>query len=505
MFKPVAAALGAAVLLAGTGFAQNEESNGENGANGDIPEPRVFESSGEVRAFGETIRYDAVAGETYLKNDDGEPIASIFSTTYTRRGGNSEDRPVAFIFNGGPGSASLWLHMGQFGPEIVQVPSDAQDDGAAPYDIGANEYSLLADADLVFIDPVGTGFSRALGDTDPSEFWGVTEDTDSLGQFIRTWLTENQRWNSPKYLIGESYGTTRIGALMQELELPWNNVAINGVVLISTVMDYGLDETGPGGTIGYVTILPSYAATAWHHEKVDRDRWDGDIDAFLDEAREFAYDEYHPALLRGRNISDERREEIVEKLAGFIGLSEDYLDSVDMMVNLNRFRTELLRDERLSVGRFDGRYTADEPDGGRENPEADPSGFGIQGSYTAAMRYHYTTNLGVDITDEYTTLGGVRDWNWDAGYEGGGNNRAINPSVWLEQAMRRNSDLRVLAANGIYDLATPFFATEIVFDRYGYDNDRIDFTYYPAGHMMYLHHPSFEQLAEDVRDFIREE
>lgn len=497
MLKSFAGAL-LALTLAAPGFAQEESGSG------DIPEPRSWESTGQISADGERIRYRVVAGETYLRDDDGNPTGSIFSTAYLAEGvEDPRQRPVAFVFNGGPGSASLWLHMGVIGPKRVVLPSEPPgDDGAAPFDVRDNPETLLTEADLVFIDPVGTGWSRALGDTDPSEeFWGVDEDAASVAEFIRRWLAENRRWNSPKYLVGESYGTTRIGALMRQLEAGWNDVAINGVVLISVVLDFKLDETSSGNDIGYIGLMPGYAATAWYHNRIDRSAWNNDYDAFLEDARAFATDDYLPALVRGATLSDAREREVIARLSDFIGLSEDYLRRANMRVSLNDFRVELLRDQGLSVGRFDSRFTGIEPDAISDSPEGDPSGYGIDGAYTAAMLDYFTRDLGVDITDPYTTLGGVREWNWDAG-PAGGDNSYVNVSPWLERAMRQNRDLRVLATNGIYDLATPFFATEMTFNRPGYDQERVELTYYPAGHMMYLHQPSIEQLAEDLRDFV---
>lgn len=497
-FTTALGALGAALVLTAPGLAQDE-----NGA-GEIPEPRSFESRGQITANGERVRYRVIAGETYLRDDEGEPTGAIFSTAYLKEGvEDPRTRPVAFVFNGGPGSASLWLHMGVIGPKRVVLPSEPPgDDGAAPFDVRDNPETLLGEADLVFIDPVGTGWSRALGDTDATEeFWGVDEDAASIAEFIRRWLAENRRWGSPKYLVGESYGTTRIGALMRQLESGWNDVSINGVALISTVLDFKLDHTAPGNDIGYIGLFPGYAAAAWYHEQIDRSAWNGDYDAFLSDARAFATDEYLPALVRGASLPAEDEQRIIARLSDFIGLSEDYLRRANMRVSLNDFRVELLRDQGLSVGRFDARFTGVEPDAISDSPEGDPSGYGIDGAYTAAMLDYFTRDLGVDITEPYTTLGGVREWNWDAG-PAGGDNSYVNVSPWLERAMRQNSDLRVLAANGLYDLATPFFATEMTFNRPGYDQDRVTLTYYPAGHMMYLHQPSIEQLGQDLRDFI---
>ncbi len=263
-----------------------------------------------------------------------------------------------------------------------------------------------------------------------------------------------------------------------------------------------MDHTAPGNDIGFVGLFPGYAAAGWYHETIDRSAWGGDYDAFLQDARDWAVDTYLPALVRGHSLPDADRAAVIERYSDFTGLSETYLDRADFRVTLSQFRTELLRDQGLSVGRFDARFTGVEPLGNADSPEGDPSGYGIDGAYTAAMLDHFTRTLGVDITDPYTTLGGVSEWNWDAG-SAGGENSYVNVSPWLERAMRQNQDLRVLATNGIYDLATPFFATEMTFNRPGYyDQDRISLTYYPAGHMMYLHQPSIEQLARDVRDFI---
>jgi len=497
MFRTAAAALSAALMLATPVLAQNDDTP-------EIPEAGRWESTGQVNAGGERVRYRAIAAETYLENEDGEPTGSIFSTTYLRDGvSDPRTRPVAFIFNGGPGSASLWLHMGMFGPQRVVLPSEPPgDDGAAPFTVRENPESVIDAADLVFIDPVGTGWSRPLGDTDAGEeFWGVDEDARSVADFIRRWLTENQRWASPKYIIGESYGTTRSAALMRQLEAGWNDVSINGVILISSVLDFSLDATDPGNEVAYVGLLPGYAAAAWYHEKVDRSAWNNDFDAFIEASRSFATDEYLPALVRGQNIDPQTRAAVIDRLASFTGLSRTFIERANMRVNLSRFRTELLRDQGVSVGRFDARFTGPEEDGVSENPEGDPSGYGIDGAYTASMLDYYTRTLGVDITRPYTPLGGVRQWNWDAG-PAGGENSYVNVSPWLERAMRQNSDMRVMVANGYYDLATPFFATELTFNRPGYDQSRIDMHYYPAGHMMYLHQPSIEQLAEDVRNFI---
>jgi len=463
-------------------------------------EPRTYESRGQVNIDGQRIRYSVTAGETYLEDNEGNPVASIFSTAYIADGmTDPRTRPVAFVFNGGPGSASLWLHMGVFGPQRLALP-DALDDGAAPFDIVENVHSILDVADLVFVDPVGTGWSRTLGEGQTSDYWGVTEDAESLATFIRQWLADHQRWNSPKYLLGESYGTLRIGALLNELEGGYTDVAINGVALISTVVDFRYDDTSPGNDVGYVGLMPGFAATAWYHGKVDQSRWNGNLEAFLADAREFAIEEYMPALLYGVMLDETRRARIVAELSDYIGLSEQFIDRANLRISLQRFQRELRRDEGLSVGRLDSRFTGLEVDGVGEGPETDPSFYGIDASFTASMLDYFTRTLGVDISDYYSTIGGVRGWNWNTGSSG--NNNYINVGPWISRAMRQNSDLEVLVAQGYYDLATPFFAAELMFNQPGFVQDRVTFTYYEAGHMMYIHEPSLETFTQDVREMI---
>jgi len=388
-----------------------------------------------------------------------------------------------------------------FGPKRVRLPETPGDDGAAPFEITPNPQTILDVADMVFIDPVGTGWSKTLGEAKSEDYWGVKQDASSVREFIRRWLVEHKRWNSPKYLIGESYGTTRSGALLDALEGGWTDIAMNGVVLISSVLNFGLDATDDGNDVGYIGLMPTYAAAAWYHEKIDRAAWDNDFDRFLAAARTFATDDYMPALLKGQMLAPEARRDIAAQLAGFIGLSERYVMRSNMRVPLRRFMRQLLRDEGVAIGRFDARFTGVEPDGVSENPEGDPSGYGIDGAFTAAMLDYFGRDLGVDITERYVTLGGVDDWNWDA-EDGGGENSYVNVAPWIEKAMRQNRDLRVLSANGYYDMATPFFGTEMTLAQPGFDRSRLTIAYYPAGHMMYLHPPSLEKLSADVRAFI---
>ena len=319
----------AAIMIASCAARADEEkparAEASAGEQAKTPEPRIFKTRASVNANGKTIRYEATAGETFIYDDKGAPTASIFSTSYIAEGfADPKTRPVAFIFNGGPGSASLWLHMGVFGPKRVRLPAasesgDPLDDGAAPFDIIANPQSVIDVADLVFIDPVGTGWSRTLGEAKGEDFWGVDEDARSIREFIRRWLVEHKRWNSPKYLMGESYGTTRSAALIDALENGWTDISMNGIVLISSVLNFSLDATDPGNDVAYIGLFPSYAATAWHHGKIDRARWNGDFGAFLDAARAFAIDKYLPALMKGSRTSIIRKRSCSRKSAAAVG------------------------------------------------------------------------------------------------------------------------------------------------------------------------------------------
>lgn len=464
----------------------------------DIPPPLVSVTRHKGVFGGVAVSYTATARETYLKAEDGTPKASIFSTSYVKDGADP-NRPVTFLFNGGPGSGSLWLHMGAFGPKRVAIPSDARDDGAPPYPIVDNPDSLLDATDIVFIDPVGTGFSRALGKTEAKEYWGVTADAKSVAQFIRIWLNENNRWNAPKFLGGESYGTTRSAAVVNELEGSYNDVALNGVILISTILDFSAQAEVPGNEMVFVTTLPSMAATAWYHDKVSDKP--ASVEAFVAEAKAFATGEYLPALIKGNALTDEERARVRAKLSRYTGLSEAYLDEANLRVWPGRFYKELLRDRGQTVGRLDTRYTGRDYDSAGEEPDNDPSFYGIDGSYTAAFNTYARQTLNFRPETNYVTIGGVSDWDWKIGR--GDQTYYFNVAPYLGKALRENSGLRIFVGQGYYDFATPFFGAEYSLTRPGFPRDRIQFHYYGAGHMMYVRDTDLHALSRDVRAFIR--
>lgn len=446
---------------------------------------------------GQTVRYTATVEEQILKGEDGTPKAAIVTTSYVAEP-RDPSRPVTFLFNGGPGSGSVWLQMGAFGPKRVAIPTDGSDDGAPPYPIVDNPDSLLDVTDLVFIDPVGTGFSHTIGDTKGEEYWGITQDAESVAEVIRMWLSENGRWNSPKFVGGESYGTTRSAAVVHELEGAFNDVALNGVILISTVLDFGAGAEGQGAELGYITTLPTMAATALYHGKATAPS----VEQFVEEARQFAIGPYAAFLLKGQNASAQERAAVRTELARFTGLSEEFLEQADLRVSSGRFYKELLRDRGLTVGRLDSRYTGVDYDNAGEHPDNDPSFYGIDGGYTAAVNHFMRETLGYETERDYVTIGYVGPWDWRL--EGGRDTNAyLNVAPYLGKAMRENSDMRIFVGQGWYDFATPFFAAEYALTRTGFPQDRIEWHYYDAGHMMYVRDEDRRKLSEDIRAFIR--
>jgi carboxypeptidase C (cathepsin A) len=469
-----------------------------------IPEPICFAKELAGEFGGEAIRYQAIAGETYIRDDKGEPVASFFAVAYLRAGvEDTAGRPVAFVFNGGPGSSAQWLHMGAFGPKRVDVPHEPDNIGSPPYPITPNDLSILDISDVVFIDPIGTGYSRTLGGKDQKDYWGLREDARSVSDFIRAWITAYQRWNSPKYLIGESYGTTR-AALVADI-LSSFHIALNGLVLISAVLDYqnSRPRAGDGGILPYVSFLPTYAATAWYHGKVKREK-NETLLSFLDEVRVFASTEYASALIANRRLSGDERAQMISRIAAYTGLRESYVEQSCLRISVGRFFKEILRERGVVVGRLDSRYLGVESDNAGESIESDPALDAIASAFTAAFNTHLS-ELGVQMQRPYVSKRDVsKDWNWmleDKAPNGGGG--YVNVVPHLGRAMRRNCDMRVFVASGYYDLATPFFGAENALSQDGVVQERLSFSYYEVGHMIFLHEPSRVQFLQDVRTFIQ--
>ncbi|RMD89838.1 MAG: peptidase S10, partial [Alphaproteobacteria bacterium] len=379
-------------------------------------EPKSFTTEHAGTFGGERVAYRAVAGETILRDDEGKPRAAIFSVAYLRKDVKDRHRrPVTSLYNGGPGSASLWLHMGAFGPKRVALPDTPEDDGAPPYAIVDNPDTILDASDLVFIDPVDTGFSVPLGEAKAKDFFGVTEDAKSIADFIHQWLDDNGRWNAPLYILGESYGTLRTGAVLKELASRRHGIGLNGVVLLSAVLDYQMSRFRPGNIMSYVSFLPSYAATAWYHDKLPDKP--ADLEAFLDEVREFARNDYARALIAGTRLAPDERKRIIERLHRYTGLDTGWLDKANLRIHVFRFFKELRRDDKLVVGRLDSRYTGIEPDAVGEFFETDPFSAAVGDGFIAAVRDYFAHDLGIRMDRRYkpSSERAGREWNWVEG------------------------------------------------------------------------------------------
>lgn len=469
-----------------------------------IPEAKMAVTQHKAKIHGSTVKYSVHAGDTHLKDKDGNPTASIFSIAYVREDvDNRATRPLIFVFNGGPGSSSVWMHMGLFGPKRIVLPSDAERVGAPPYPIQNNPESLLDIADLVFIDPVGTGYSIPLGEKTGKDFWGVKEDASALAEFVRVYITKNQRWNSPKYLAGESYGTTRAAAMVKELQEGWGSIDLNGVMLISSILDFQTGDFTDGNDLPYITFLPTYAATAWYHNALDNKSQYASLPAFLAEVRQFALSDYASVLLQGQRASQQDIDSVAAKLHQYTGLSEQYIRQSDLRINEFLFMKELLRDRGEVVGRLDSRYIGVDANKVGATFEADPASYAIDGAYTAALQSYMASDLDTLREEKYQVLSGevFSNWNWLYGNSPRSQGfLAMTPN--LSRAMRQNKDFHVFIANGYYDLATPFFATEYSMNHFGIDPEKVTMKYYEAGHMMYIHQPSMDQLIKDMRAFI---
>jgi carboxypeptidase C (cathepsin A) len=491
------------VLAPGVGSAQAPAREAADTARPAPPatlaaEERPVTTQHEVRAGGRVLRYSATVGTMPLRSATGQLEARVFYVAYTLDGADRTRRPLTFSFNGGPGSSSVWLHLGALGPRRVRM----EDDGwmpASPYQLVDNDQTWLEFTDLVFIDPVGTGFSRAATAELGRKFWGLQGDIASVGDFIRLYLTRNNRWASPLFVIGESYGTTRAAGLADHLVD--RGVALNGVILVSTILNFGTARFAPGNDLPYVLFLPTYTATAWYHRKLPADLR-GDLGPVLEQSRRWAETEYLTALAKGDRLQGEERARVVAQLARFTGLSPTFLERSDLRVDLGRFNKELLRDENRTVGRLDSRFKGIDASQASERPDFDPSMAAIRPPYTATFNDYVRRTLGYETDLEYYILGGgIGRWDW------GSDNAYVDVGESLRSAWAKNPHMRVFVAYGYYDAATPFFAAEYSLSHLRLDptlRARVRSGYYEAGHMMYIHLPSLAQLTRDARTFVAE-
>ncbi len=461
------------------------------------PVEKTSTTKHSIQINGKALAYTATAGTLILKKDD-KPWASMFYVAYTRDDAQEvAKRPITFAFNGGPGSSSVWLHMGALGPKRVDMGAEGEQP-KPPYRLVDNQDTALEFTDLVFIDPVTTGFSRAAPGEKEAQFHGFDGDLESVSEFIRLYLTRADRWGSPKFLAGESYGTTRSAALSEYL-LDNHGIYLNGITLISSVLNFETIAFARGNDLPYALFLPSYTAAAWYHKKLPKDL-QADLEKALGESRRFAGNEYNAALMKGDKVTSAERASVVRELARLTGLPEKYIEESNLRVPEARFTKELLRDERKTVGRYDSRLEGEDIDAAGDSPEYDPSYASVQGIFTAMFNDYVRTELKYESDAPYQVLTDkVQPWSYEHFQ-----NRYVNVAEMLRQAMTQNPNLKVMIANGYYDLATPFFATEYTVNHIGLDpglSNHISLTYCDAGHMLYTKQNCLDSLHGAMADF----
>lgn len=454
----------------------------------------VRESS--VTINGAQIPYKATTGKLQLKKDDGKPRASIFHVSYVRSDvKDPSSRPVMFAFNGGPGSSAVWLHIGLLGPKIIQLPGDGTSAPLPPSRVVANPLSILDVCDLVFVDPVSTGYSRAEKDVKADEFHGLDEDIQSVGDFIRRWISEHDRWSSPKYLLGESYGGIRVAGLSSHLQTRYG-MSLNGVILLSSLLDFSTVQSAPGNDLAYLVFLPSFTGTAHFHQKIK-----GDRDALVKESTEFAFGEYAAALLRGTDLDDATKQGLSVKLEKLTGIAAQIWNDRDLRLEPSAFRSELLRKEGKVIGRFDGRVAWAATDPSAEFARYDPSYSLAYGVFSTAMLDYLGRELGYKEDQPYEILTSkVQPWQWNS------NNEVVNLSDRLATAMRDNPHLRVLVMGGLTDLATPpegvAHSLRHMLDLPAGLSANVTTRFFDGGHMFYLNPTDLAKSRKDLVEFI---
>jgi carboxypeptidase C (cathepsin A) len=467
----------------------------------EIPSEKVSLTPHSIDLNGQTLKYTATAGYMPLKDEGGKLKGNIFFVAYTRNAEEDPSRPITFAFNGGPGASSIWLHLGALGPMRVPM-TDAGQTSAPPYQSVPNEFTWLRFTDLVFIDPVGTGYSRPAPGVDPKEFFGVQGDIQSVGEFIRLYLTKYNRWRSPKFLAGESYGTTRAAGLAGYLQDRFG-IDLNGVILISAVLNFQTLVFQPGNDLPYLLYLPPYAAAAFYHQKLPPDL-QSDLRKTLQSVEQWAMNEYLPALAKGDALSDEEGQKVTDRLAGYTGLSRDYVRESKLRISNVRFAKELLRREGRTIGILDSRYKGIDRDSAGEFPDFDPSIQNTVGPYVGVLMDYLRKDLQweTDLPYEYLSEKANESWNWGSARKG-----YVDVGETLRRAMSKNRKLEVFIANGLYDLDTSYFATRYTIHHLGLDpglRRNITLSYYEAGHQMYVHPPSLKKLRAEVAEFMKD-
>ena len=494
------------LLLACNPFALMADESTKDNKVQTAPEGKVRATTHELKLNGKVIAYTATAGTMLMKNKKGEAQALMGYTAYVAGGKKAANRPIMFAYNGGPGSASIWLHMGILGPQRA-VATDADFSPNGPFRHVDNEFSIIDELDLVMIDPVGTGFSKPVGVGKGEDFWGVDQDIKSVSEFIVQYVTENGRWASPKFLLGESYGGMRSGGVALRL-LTRHNMGLNGVALVSPFMEMTTGFAGLGIDLPHVMFLPTFAATAWYHNALDDKA--ADLQTFMQEVELFALQEYAPALLLGQRLAGAQRQAVLSKLARYTGLSEDYWNKANLRISEGQFTKELLRERGETVGRIDSRFLGDSINLLGENAFYDPMGSAIGPPFLAAFMDYYRAELEVVEDREYVVSGDL--WmNWDWGHKqpdlGGFTAPFPNTLVDLSMSMKQNPNMKVLYMQGYFDLATPHLATKYYIDHMDITpelRENVSLKMYEAGHMMYIHEPSMGKFKQDLAEFVRE-
>jgi len=481
--------------------ADDHQPAAKDDAPKETPEPLQTVTEHAVRIDGEMIDYSATVGWMIMEEDD-KPVARFGYTAYIRDIDQPlGERPILFAFNGGPGSSSIWLHMGVLGPQRVLV-NDADYADPPPARRVDNEYSVLDVADLVMVDPVGTGFSRPLGETEGEKFWGVDQDIESVAAFIRQYVTENGRWASPKFILGESYGGIRGAGLAHHLQSR-HSMNLNGLILVSPFLDAGAGRDAGDLNLPHALYLPTLAATAWYHEKIEDQP--AELEPFLAEVEDFALNDYMPALFAGYVIDEDRKQGIAERLAAYTGTEVDFWLRANLRVSHQQFVQELMRDERRIAGRIDSRFVGPMVNALSERMDYDPFFPSVGPAYTAAFFDYLHDDLGYRGDVDYKTTAWPLDWDWSHVNPDGRQQVAVNLLPDLSRAMVMNPGLKLHIQQGYYDLATPYSVTNYYLrhlDIPAEARERIRYDLYPAGHMMYLHGESLVQYREDLVEFI---
>jgi len=472
------------------------------------PQAEVFNSIQTLKLGNQNLKFNTLAGTMELRDEQNKPIALHGFTAYFKEGG-TKNRPIIFSFNGGPGSSSYWLHMGIMGPKRVVV-QDPDYNKAAPYTIEDNPYSILDQADVVMMDPIGTGLSELIGESEGKDFWGVDQDIRATSLFIMQFLKKYERLQSPKYLLGESYGTFRNAGVMNYLLD--RGYALNGVIMVSAVFDLRTLTFPPNDDLPYIVHFPTYAATAHYHKKLSPELQKLPLPAFLDEVRAFTENEYTPALFKGTSISDTEKDQIANQLVRYAGGTKAYWMAANLKVKAGEYFNLLMKEEGRTVGRLDSRYTGINENLKNQFALTDPQSDAISPAYTVGFLDYLYNDLKVSKELNYKTSAGIADknfkWDWShKGNQGWGTQIAINTSIDMASALSKDPNLKVLIMNGYYDLATVFYGVEHTLTHMNLDpeiQDNIIMTYYESGHMMYIHEPSMIKFKTDLSRFISE-